>query len=170
MQNVSLRKAPKELPIRETYSTNPKDTYAFSKVIGENIANFYAYSYGMNTAVIRPPWIAFPKDYDVHLGFINGGKSGGERGQSAFPFSSFNTHAWVDVRDLANAYRIVLQKNKSFAIYNVNSDDSTLNLPLSEVYKGQKSFENFNDLRSALSNEKIKDLGFLPFYNRSHLL
>ena len=170
MQNVSVHNIPKEMPINETYLTNPKDTYALSKVIGENIAKFYACNYEMNTAVIRPPWIASSKDYEVHLGFINGGKSGWGRGQSAFPFNCFNTHAWVDVRDLANAYRIVLEKNLSFEIYNVNADDSTLNFPLSIVYKGVESFEKFYDLRSGLSNEKIKKLGFLPFYNRSHLV
>jgi nucleoside-diphosphate-sugar epimerase len=170
MQNVSLNNIPKEMPINETYFPNPKDTYAFSKVIGENIAKFYACNYEMNTAVIRPPWIVSPKDYEVHLGFINGGKSGGERGQSAFPFNCFNTHAWVDVRDLAVAYRIVLEKNTSFEIFNVNSDDSTLNFPLAMIYKGVESFEKFHDLRSGLSNEKIKALGFQPFYNRSHLI
>jgi nucleoside-diphosphate-sugar epimerase len=77
MQNVSLHNIPKEMPINETYLTNPKDIYALSKVIGENIAKFYACNYGMNTAVIRPPWIVSPKDYVVHHGFINGGKSGG---------------------------------------------------------------------------------------------
>jgi nucleoside-diphosphate-sugar epimerase len=170
MQNVDIRHAPKRLPLDEERLTNPRDAYSLSKVMGEGIAKFYGSCYGMNTAVIRPPWIVAPKDYECHLGFKNGGKSGWGRGQSAFPFNYFNTHAWVDVRDLADAYKIVLEKNSKFEIYNCCSDDSTLNVPLSVIYKGYECFEGFDDMRSGMSNDKIKSLGFSPFFNRSHLV
>lgn len=150
---------PASLPLEETHPLRPHDVYGLSKKVAEVIAQRYTDAYGMTTSVIRPPWIVSPEDYEIHKGFRLG---------TAFPLDTFSTFAWVDVRDLAKAYRVVLEKSKGHEIYNVCADDSTANEPLSTLLpKINPSLPKFDGEGSGLSNKKIKALGWSPLYNRN---
>lgn len=140
------------LPLDEKHPLRPQDCYGLSKKVGEDIAQSYTDAYGMSTPVIRPPWIVKPEDYETHKGFKAG---------TAFPLDTFSTFAWVDVRDLVRAYRIVLEKSEGHEVYNVCADDSTANEPLRTL------FPKFDGEGSGLSNKKIKALGWSPIYNRN---
>lgn len=150
---------PQYLPLDEKHQLRPQDCYGLSKKVGEDIAQSYTDAYGMTTSVIRPPWIVSPKDYEIHKGFKVG---------TAFPLDTFGTFAWVDVRDLARAYRFVLEKSKGHEIYNVCADDSTSNEPLHTLLpKINPNLPKFNEEGPGLSNKKIKALGWSPVYNRN---
>ena len=167
--NNSTYKIPEVIPIDEKCKRIPTNEYELSKIIGEDIADFFWKKYGLVTPVIRASWIVKPDDYQSHNGFINGGKDDKEgRGYSAFPLKVFNTHAYIDVRDLAKAYRVVIKECKDHQIFNVCADYSTLNLlSLNNLYKKIVPNINFReDIASGLSNKKIKKLGFTPTYNR----
>ncbi len=150
---------PLYLPLDEKHPLRPQDCYGLSKKVGEDIAQSYAEAYGMDTPVIRPPWIVSPEDYEIHKGF---------RAGTAFPLDTFRSFSWVDVRDLAKAYRFVLEKSQGYEAYNVCADDSTADEPLRTLLpKINPSLPKFDGDGSALSNTKIKALGWSPLYNRS---
>lgn len=151
---------PLYLPLDEKHPLRPQDCYGLSKKVGEEIAQSYADAYGMTTSIIRPPWIASPEDHEIHRGFKAG---------TAFPHGTFSTFAWVDVRDLAKAYRIVLERGTGYEIYNVCADDSTANESLSTLLPKINPLlpKIVGGWGSGLSNEKIKALGWSPVYNRS---
>ena len=150
---------PQYLPLDEQHPLRPQDVYGLSKKVGETIAQSYADAYAMTTSVIRPPWIVKPEDYKTHEGFQTG---------TAFPRDRFNTFAWVDVRDLAKAYRLVLEKSEGHEVYNVCADDSAVNEPLSTLLpKINPALPTYRGTGSALSNAKIKELGWSPVYNLS---
>lgn len=152
---------PEYLPLDEEHPLRPQDAYGLSKKAGEAIAQAYADAYDMDAAVIRPPWIVSPQDYSVHKGFKAG---------TAFPLDTFQSFAWVDVRDLARAYRIIFDKSKGYEIYTVCADDSTLNEPVTEVMK--RLFPSLPpiDAQTTLSNKKIRTLGWIPEFSRSQFL
>ncbi len=150
---------PLYLPLDEQHPLMPQDSYGLSKKAGEDIARSYADAYGVNTSVIRPSWIVSPKDYEVHKGFKEG---------TAFPLDTFRTFAWVDVRDLVKAYKIVFEKSRGYEVYNVCADDSTTNEPLSKLLPSiNPSLPKITSEGSGLSNNKIKALGWSPAYSRN---
>jgi len=149
---------PRYLPLDEQHPLRPQDVYGLSKKIGEEVAQSYADAYGMDTPVIRPPWIVSPEDYEIHKGFKVG---------TAFSLDTFRTFAWVDVRDLVKAYRMVLEKSRGHEVYNVCADDSTANEPLRTLLpKINPLLPKIISEGSGLSNTKIKALGWSPVYNR----
>lgn len=154
---------PNYLPIDENHPLRPQDPYGLSKKVNEEIAQSFSDKGIMSTSVIRPPWIVKPEDYTGHKGFIAG------RG---FPLDKFNTFAYVDVRDLTKAFRLLLETDiPRYEIYNVCADDSTSNMPLSELLPKinptlEDMAQSIKGNKSGLSNEKIKKLGWIPKFAR----
>ncbi len=60
---------PLYLPIDEDHPVAPRETYALSKVIGEQIAAAFARRGKLEVVVLRPPYIAFPET----MTFLAGG-------------------------------------------------------------------------------------------------
>lgn len=60
--------APLYLPIDENYPLCPRDTYALTKVIGEEIAAAFARRGTLEIVVLRPSYIAFPETIEFLSG------------------------------------------------------------------------------------------------------
>jgi nucleoside-diphosphate-sugar epimerase len=103
------------LPLREGSPTNPQDAYGLSKLVGESIARSFVDATGASALVLRPPWIIDPTE--ARRLKQNGGR----------PPTFGDLMAYVDVRDLAGAYRLCLESRlDGFRVFNVNAPDSTV--------------------------------------------
>ncbi len=134
---------PDYLPLDEDHPLTPSDAYGLSKQVGEDIAESYYRRHGMTTIVLRPSWITTPHDYEHHQGLLSGHAFHGDR---------FSPHAYIDVRDAAEAYRLALDPAMTgHHRLNICADDSTL-LP--------------TDQPSGISNARAKAvLGWQPKYS-----
>ena len=143
---------PDYLPIDEDHPTRPQDPYGLSKVAGEAIARSYA-ARGLEVVVLRPPWVVMPE------GFEKLREDGGRR------MARFGLASYIDVRDLADAYRRALEvpaeRVESQPILFIVADDPSVAEPLNEFMP--RTLPAIGDLaaglgdgRPAVSNERAK--------------
>lgn len=110
---------PAYLPIDEDHPTNPQDAYGLSKLLGEAIARSFHARCGMETVVLRPPWIITPEQL-AELGRTRGRYLEG-----------FHHYAYIDARDLAAAFRLAVERpGLGHAVLFVAADDTSAAEPL----------------------------------------
>jgi nucleoside-diphosphate-sugar epimerase len=113
---------PAYLPIDEDHPCRPQDPYGLSKVALEATARSFTDKCGMETVVLRPSAVQAP-DQMARLA-----RSGGR------PPGGFDTYTYVDVRDLARAYRLAVERpiDGHVVLWTV-ADDSIVAEPLSAL-------------------------------------
>lgn len=113
---------PEYLPIDEDHPVSPQDTYGLTKQMGESIARSYTNKCGMETVVLRPPGVLSPEQLEEM------------RGAGRPLPSRFLLCAYIDVRDLARAYRLAVERPLSGnTVCFISADDSSVAEPLSNV-------------------------------------
>ena len=113
---------PDYLPMDESHPVRPQDPYGLSKEAAEAIARSFTAKRGMDTTVLRPPWVASPEQM-AELA-AKGGR----------PMERFGTFTYLDARDLAVAYRQALELPlHGHHVAFVVADDSTVATPLAEL-------------------------------------
>jgi len=113
---------PAYLPIDEDHPINPQDSYGLSKKVSEDIARSYADRSDMETIALRPSGVMTPEQL-VEL------RAAGGRNPARFGLGDY-----VDLRDLARAYRLAVERPLSgWNVAFVVADDSNFPIPLSEV-------------------------------------
>jgi nucleoside-diphosphate-sugar epimerase len=151
---------PQYLPIDEDHPVSPQDAYGLSKQAGEAIARSYTNKCEMETVVLRPPGVVSPEQLDEMR--ENGGR----------PLSQSWLSAYVDVRDLARAYRLAVERPVSgHTVLFIAADDSSLLEPLSEIVS--QLMPGVGDMAkaltgtaSALTSARAKQvLGWKPEYS-----
>ncbi|MCL4508029.1 MAG: NAD(P)-dependent oxidoreductase [Chloroflexi bacterium] len=104
---------PRYLPLDEEHPDEPDDGYGLSKVVGEQIAWSFHRKTGMRTIVLRPPLVTGPQGYRAAL---------------ASPAAHHWRHtlfSYVDVRDLAQAFRCALEQTDIVCDrFNIVADDA----------------------------------------------
>jgi nucleoside-diphosphate-sugar epimerase len=148
---------PQYLPIDEDHPCRPQDCYGLSKLATEAIARSYTDKCGMETVLLRAPWIVSPQQL-LELRRSNGRKPG-----------RFALYHYVDVRDLALACRLAAELPlEGSSILFVGSGDSLVAEPLCSLYPrllpaiGNKA-QALTGSQSAVSIERAKDvLGWSP--------
>ena len=143
---------PAYLPIDENHPCAPQDCYGLSKQVVEDIARSFTAKCGMETVLIRAPWIVSPEELEQLA------KSGGRTP------SRFALYHYVDARDLAQACRLAAERplQGTHTIY-VGSGESSVAEPLSSLLPrlmpsiGDKA-QALQDRRAAVSIEKAKRL------------
>src|SRR5579884_557480 len=114
---------PDYLPFDEAHPLRPQDAYGLSKEVGEAIARSYAAKGGMETVVIRPPALMSPEQM-AQL-YREGGRA----------VTRFAHYSYVDLRDLAEAYRLAIERPiEGCAIVFVVADDSSVAEPLCDLF------------------------------------
>lgn len=148
---------PEYLPIDEDHPLCPQDAYSLSKQAGEAIARSYTERSGMQTVILRPPWIVSPEEMQSL------------RRTSGVTPARFALYHYIDARDLAKACRLAVELplagcNTLF----VGSGESCVNEPLCTLYPrlmpaiGNKA-SGLTGIRSSVSVEKArKVLGWSP--------
>jgi nucleoside-diphosphate-sugar epimerase len=148
---------PDYLPFDEAHPLRPQDAYGLSKEIGESIARAYAAKGGMTTVVLRPPGLIDPAQA-AQL-YQEGGR---------VP-TRFAHYSYVDLRDLAEAYRLAIERPlDGCTILFVVADDSNVAEPLRDVFPrllpglGDRARE-LSGTRPAISNARARTvLGWAP--------
>ena len=114
---------PAYLPIDEAHPIGAQDAYGLSKIACEAVARSYTAKCGMETVIIRPPWIVSPEEMD------------GLRDSGGVTPTRFGLYHYIDARDLATACRaaIELPLAGSHTLF-VGSGESTVAEPLSTLY------------------------------------
>ena len=109
---------PDYLPIDEDHPLRPIDPYGLSKQIGETIARSYSLK-GGETVVIRPSGVVTPEALDDIR------RTGGREPEG------WREYSYIDVRDLAVAFRLAVEKPlPGCTVMFVVADDSTVAEPL----------------------------------------
>ncbi len=112
---------PDYLPIDEEHPLRPIDPYGLSKQIGETIARSYSLK-GVETVVIRPSGVVTPEALDEIR------RTGGREPEG------WREYSYIDVRDLAVAFRLAVEKPlPGCTVMFVVADDSTVAEPLCEL-------------------------------------
>jgi nucleoside-diphosphate-sugar epimerase len=113
---------PDYLPVDEDHPVRPQDAYGLAKEVGEAIARSYTAKCGMETVVLRPAEVKQPEQMaQMRL----------TRGR---PPRNFDMYTYIDVRDLAEAYRLAVECPISgHVVLWIVADDSVVDEPLSEL-------------------------------------
>lgn len=113
---------PRYLPLDEAHPDEPDEAYGLSKVVGEQIAWSFHRKTGMRTIVLRPPLVLQPGGYGRAL-----------QGDAARRWRA-TLFSYVDVRDLARAFRLALERREvTCDVFNVAADDALADEPLSDL-------------------------------------
>ena len=113
---------PEYLPVDEEHPAHPQDAYGLSKLVGEEIARSFTDKCGMETVVLRPPGVVAPEQLE---------EMRANRGRRP---ARFVLCSYVDVRDLARAYRLAVERPLSgCTVLFVAADDSPVPEPLAEL-------------------------------------
>lgn len=117
---------PQYLPLDEAHPDLSQDAYGLSKMVGEQIAHAYHRRSGLRVCCIRPPLVVRPEYYQTFI-----------REMIREPTSWSETlFVYVDVRDLAVAFRMVLEAPANLIqdeVFNVVADDALATEPLAEL-------------------------------------
>ena len=149
--------APEYLPIDEDHPFGAQEAYGLSKIACEAIARSYTAKCGMETVVLRPPWVLSPEEL-ASLGETSG--------VTPTRFALFH---YVDTRDLADAFRLTIERPLDGChVLFTGSGESTVDEPLCSLYPrlmpaiGNKAC-GLTGFRSSVSNERArKVLGWVP--------
>ncbi len=155
---------PHYLPLDEAHPALPQDAYGLSKLVGEEIAHGYYRRCGLRVCSLRPPWVIHPEQYESEV-------RPRLRGPQDWASVLFT---YVDVRDLAVAYRLALEAPTQVVqdeVFNVVADDAVAIEPLAQLLP--RCDPAFTQLAAGLtgwqpmvSAERIKrTLGWHPRYS-----
>jgi nucleoside-diphosphate-sugar epimerase len=155
---------PHYLPMDENHPDLSQDPYGLSKIIGEEIAHTYHRRCDLRVCSLRPPWVIQPDVYDDNFAQIL---------QEAKSWNGM-LYSYVDVRDLATAFRLVLEAPPSVIqdeVFNVAADDALATTPLAELLPrlDPRFVDMAKDLtgsQSMVSAQRLKrTLGWQPKYS-----
>jgi dTDP-glucose 4,6-dehydratase len=153
----------------------PTNPYAATKAGAELIANSYRYSFNMPIIITRGNNVYGPNQYPEKLiprfiELLKNNKKVTIQGDGS------NVRAFLHAIDVAKALELILEFGKIGEIYNIGSDEDKeytvfeIAKILIELIKDTKDYDSyieyvkdrpFNDKRYYISNEKVKNLGWI---------
>ena len=150
---------PDYLPIDEDHPLSPIDPYGLSKQVGETIARSYSLK-GVETVVIRPSGVVTPAALDEIR------RTGGREPEG------WREYSYIDVRDLAVAFRLAVEKPlPGCTVMFVVADDSTVAEPLCDLLPrlnpaiGDRA-RALTGTRAVFTNDRAKELlGWKPTHS-----
>ena len=151
---------PDYLPVDEDHPVRPQDSYGLSKQLGEAIGRSYTAKCDMVTIALRPPWVVVPEAL-AEL-----------RRQGGRPPDRFRLCNYVDARDLAEAFRLAVERPLyGHHVFHVCADDSRVAEPLSDLLP--RLLPGLGDMareltgsRSATDTARARELlGWRPRYS-----
>ena len=153
----------------------PTNPYAATKAGAELIAQSYCHSYKMPIIITRGNNVFGPNQYPEKLIplFI---KLLNENKKVTIQGNGTSVRAFLHAHDTATAFECILEKGKIGEIYNIGCDEgmeySVMDIAkiLIKMIKNTENYDNwieyiedrpYNDQRYYISNQKVKDLGWL---------
>jgi len=153
----------------------PTNPYAATKAAAELIAKSYYHSFKMPIIITRGNNVYGPNQYPEKLipRFI---QQLLQEKKVTIQGDGSNVRAFLHVNDVCSALKLVIEKGQIGEIYNIGSDDhheytvTQVAHILIEKITGTKDYDKwisyiedrpFNDKRYYISNQKVKDLGWI---------
>ena len=161
-------------PRAETSRLNPLSPYAMSKLLGEQLCQFYTQTYGLNTVIARCFNIygpTQPADSAYAAVLSKWAKLTKQGSALHINGDGMQTRDFLHVQDTAKALLKIVKKGKTGQIYNVGSGKSVTLLQTVKLLEraAQKplkiSFQapREGDVRFSCADiSKLRDLGFTP--------
>ena len=157
----------------------PTNPYAASKAAAEMLVNSYIHSFNLKCIITRGNNVFGPNQYPEKLipKFI---KQLNENKKCTIHGKGRALRTFIHVDDVSKAVETILQKGKIGEVYNIGSEPenelSVLQVTkiLIEIIKNEKDYSKhiefvedrpFNDKRYFISNEKLKELGWVQKIN-----
>ncbi|MCB9161785.1 MAG: NAD(P)-dependent oxidoreductase, partial [Caldilineaceae bacterium] len=141
------------LPIDETHSTYPEDSYSFTKRAGEDLLASYSRAYGIRTYVTRIAGV-FPPERRTQFA------------QDVQPVTAWSPWmwCWVGSEDVAAAHRLLMEQAERLPMHDVyflNADDTLALEPSREIVARFRPellplVHDLADHASFISNQKLK--------------
>lgn len=170
------------LPLEEKIVIKPANPYAVTKMAQENLAQIYCTGFGMDIICTRSFNHIGPRQRDVFVvaSFTKQVAQASFEGKKKMIMTTGNLNIirdFLDVRDVVNAYFLLLHNGKSGDIYNICSGKGTSLYDIIEelsIISGIEIETNIdaslirpNDIPKIIgSNEKIKNnIGWKPNYS-----
>ncbi len=142
------------LPIDEKHPSDVEDSYAYSKLAGEELLASYTRAYGMRTYALRSAGICPPQRRE-------------DMAAKAAPAKGWNEWlwAWIGSEDLAVAHRLLMEKAgdiEPHGAYFCNGDDTTALEPSRELIERFRpdllpAVRQLDGHASLLSNRKLRE-------------
>lgn len=149
--------APDYLPIDSRHGTKALDIYALTKLLGENIIDYWVARTGGNAMSIRMPWIQDPAIFSRDV-----------LPRRSTEDAKLDLWAYIDGRDAARAFVLAAQANllghnRFFISANDTYSEIESAKLITEFYPDVPVKKAINEFSSLLSNEEAKELiGFEP--------
>ncbi len=117
---------PSTLPVTEDAPMNPANPYAVSKTTGDLLAAVYAEAHGLDIVRARPFNHAGPGQRPIFIvsSLAQQAAQGRVAGESSIQIVTGNPDTrrdFTDVRDVVRAYRLLAERGRAGAVYNVSS-------------------------------------------------
>ena len=149
--------APDYLPIDEDHPLGAQEAYGLSKITCEAIARSYTAKCGMETVLLRPPWVVSPEELQSL------------RDTGGVTPTAFALFHYVDARDLAAAFRLGIERPLDGChVLFTGAGESTVEEPLCTLYPklipaiGDRA-SGLTGIRGSVSNQRAKEiLGWTP--------
>lgn len=148
-------------PLEEDYDVDPMDSYALSKICGEQTARAFARRFKSDIYALRIGNVIDPKQYETQFGgFV---KKPETRKRNAW--------SYIDARDLGQICHLcVLKDGLGFQVFNATNDTITTEVPTEEFLKRTcpdvPITRKMGEWEAPLSNRKIREvLGFQEAHN-----
>jgi nucleoside-diphosphate-sugar epimerase len=151
------RGSPAYTPIDEEHPLQPEDSYALSKLVGEELARHFSRSSGIPYVGLRFVNIMQPEHYQLFPGWWDDPQ---ER--------RWTLWGYVDARDMAQACRVALRADLSGAeVFVVAAAETVMNRSsrelMDELYPGVPLREGHGEFETLLSIAKARRLlGYEP--------
>jgi dTDP-glucose 4,6-dehydratase len=163
---------------KETDHLNPSSPYSASKASADLLVNAYHITYNLPIIITRSSNNFGPYQYPEKLipfFIIRALKN------DYLPVygDGLNVRDWLYVEDNCRAIDMVRTKGKAGEMYNIGADNEHSNIEitrmiLEELHKPQSSIKYVkdrpgHDRRYSINSEKIKKLGWYPFYSNDFI-
>lgn len=148
-------------PLEEDYDVDPMDTYATSKLCGEQCARSFARRFGADIYALRIGNVIEPHEYEPDFASYVNNPSGRKR----------NAWSYIDARDLGQICDLCVKHDGlGFQIFNATNDTITTKVPTVEFLKkecpGVPITREMGEWEAPLSNRKIREvLGYKDVHN-----
>ena len=150
-------------PFDEQHPSVIEDNYGLSKLTNEKTLEAYTRAYGIETVAMRLNWCWGPAEYDWRTS---------QQFDPAKHTEGF--WAWVDMRDVAQAFRLALEAppaaQPAFASYFISAADTMADEPSSELV--ERFYPQYRHLAGTLNGHESffswqaahRDFGYTPQY------
>ncbi|KAK9343663.1 hypothetical protein V1522DRAFT_412661 [Lipomyces starkeyi] len=143
-------------PLEEDYDVDPMDSYALSKICGEQTARAFARRFQVDIYALRIGNVIEPHEYASDFpSYVNNPAS-----------RKRNAWSYIDARDLGQICDLCIKKDGlGFQVFNATNDVITTKVPTAEFLRKEcpnvPITREMDEWEAPLSNRKIRDvLGF----------